>query len=57
MDTRIALQKNTVLNSGDGLTFVIKKEIARGGSCIVYDAVYQADGGRKACPTEGVLSF
>ncbi|OUP67227.1 hypothetical protein B5F13_00385 [Drancourtella sp. An177] len=47
MDTRIALQKNTVLNSGDGLTFVIKKEIARGGSCIVYDAVYQADGAEK----------
>lgn len=47
MDTRIALQKNTVLNSGDGLTFVIKKEIARGGSCIVYDAVYQTDGAEK----------
>lgn len=43
MDIRIALKKDTVLKCGEGLSFVIRGEIARGGSCIVYDAVYQAD--------------
>ena len=48
MDTRIALKKDTVLKCGEGLSFVIREEIARGGSCIVYDAVYQA--GREEKP-------
>lgn len=47
MDTRIALEKNTVLTCGAGVSFFIRKEIARGGSCIVYDAVYEAGGEEK----------
>ena len=47
MDTRVALKENTVLGCGEGLSFVIEKEIARGGSCIVYDAVYQVCGEKK----------
>lgn len=47
MDTRIALEKNTVLTCGGGISFIIRKEIARGGSCIVYDAVYEAGGEEK----------
>lgn len=47
MDTRIALKTNTVLKCSEGLSFVIKEEIARGGSCIVYDAVYQSVGEEK----------
>lgn len=42
MDTRIALRAGTVLKCPDsGLTYVIQDEIARGGSCIVYDAIYR----------------
>ena len=48
MDTRIALEKNTVLKSKDsGLSYTILDEIARGGSCIVYDAVYTTASGVK----------
>ena len=47
MDTRIALKENTVLTCGKGISFVIRNEIARGGSCIVYDAVYRAAGEEK----------
>lgn len=44
MDTRIALEKGTKLcfSSGENttVTYLIQKEIGRGGSCIVYDASY-----------------
>ena len=44
MDKRIALKPNTILqfkNIYDGMVqYTIQKEIARGGSSIVYDAAY-----------------
>ena len=44
MDTRIALKNNTVLrfyNHDNGIcTYIIEKELARGASCIVYEASY-----------------
>lgn len=50
MDTRIALKKNTVLrfcdNGNSSPSFVIRNELARGGSCIVYDATYQNNSGK-----------
>lgn len=46
MDTRTALDQNTILVDDEhGLSYLIKHEIARGGSCIVYDAVYRMDDG------------
>lgn len=47
MDTRMALKRNTVLSCGDGFRYVVKRELSRGGSCIVYDAVYQVGGDEK----------
>lgn len=47
MDTRKSLKKNTVLVCGEAWSFVIRDEIARGGSCIVYDAVYSTAGEEK----------
>lgn len=48
MDTRIALKKGTVLNHHQGgFVYEIKNEIARGGSCIVYDAVYRMENGQE----------
>ena len=49
MDTRIALPKGTLLrfkNFYEGtVTFMIDREIGRGGSCIVYDAMYSNNTG------------
>lgn len=48
MDTRISLKNNTVLKpDGGSLSYIVKNEIARGGSCIVYDAVYQLTSGEE----------
>lgn len=48
MEQRTALEKDTVLKCRDNsLSYTIQKEIARGGSCIVYDAVYQTDFGEE----------
>lgn len=48
MDTRIPLKKGTVLNHHQaGFVYEIKKEIARGGSCIVYDAIYRMENGQE----------
>lgn len=48
MDTRISLQKNTVLKTDRStVPFIIRNEIARGGSCIVYDAVYRLETGEE----------
>lgn len=44
MDRRKALAEGSVLEFPSGL-YTIQQEIARGGSCIVYDAFYQATGG------------
>lgn len=44
MDRRKALAEGSVLEFPSGL-YTIQKEIARGGSCIVYDAFYQATDG------------
>lgn len=42
MDTRKALEQGQVLNfSGGAVSYRIQKESARGGSSLVYDAVYQ----------------
>lgn len=46
MDTRVALKENTILKSETN-GYTIRKETARGGSCIVYDAVYTAENGDK----------
>lgn len=49
MDSRVALPSGTTLrfsNKADGdVVYIIVKEIGRGGSCIVYDAVYKANTG------------
>lgn len=49
MDSRVALPSGTTLrfsNKADGaVIYNIVKEIGRGGSCIVYDAVYKANTG------------
>ncbi len=49
MDTRKALINGTILkfyNHSNGLTvYTVNKEIARGGSCIVYDASYTNNAG------------
>ncbi|MBS7397739.1 MAG: hypothetical protein KIG32_04885 [Ruminiclostridium sp.] len=49
MDSRIALPGGTTLRffnkSGGAVVFDIVREIGRGGSCIVYDAVYTANTG------------
>lgn len=51
MDTRIALEKGTTLdfeNHQKGqVRYIIHKEIGRGGSCIVYDASYVNNMGKK----------
>ena len=51
MDTRIALEKGTTLdfeNHQKGqVRYTIHKEIGRGGSCIVYDASYVNNTGKK----------
>ncbi len=51
MDTRIALKNKTELrfyNSSKGIClYTIKEEIARGASCIVYDASYINNSGIK----------
>ena len=44
MDRRKALTEGSLLEFPSGL-YTIQKEIARGGSCIVYDAFYQATSG------------
>jgi len=50
MDTRVALDHGTVLrlynSNGSLVTYTIKNELARGGSCIVYDASYMNNTGR-----------
>lgn len=47
MDSRIALPSGTTLRffnkAGGAVVFIIVREIGRGGSCIVYDAVYTAN--------------
>ena len=45
MSTRTALSFNTELRFGPDTYFFIRDEIGRGGSCIVYDAVYQTNAG------------
>lgn len=49
MDHRIALPSNTPLclynESGEAIHCVIKKEIGRGDSCIVYEAARETDTG------------
>ena len=45
MTSRIALPPNTELRFGPDTCFSIKKEVGRGGSCIVYDAVYKTNAG------------
>lgn len=49
MDHRIALKPNTPLwlsnDSGEMIHCIIKNEIGRGGSCIVYEAVRITDTG------------
>lgn len=44
MDRRIGLAKGSTLEFPSGI-YTIQNEAARGGSCIVYDALYQADSG------------
>ena len=39
------LDQNTKLKIGPGTLYTIKGEAGRGGSCIVYDAVYQTNAG------------
>lgn len=46
MDRRRALTEGSVLELPSG-PYTIQKETARGGSCIVYDAFYQAGGVRR----------
>ena len=57
MDNRIALSPNTELRFGSETIFTIKSEVGRGGSCIVYDAVYRTNAGdeklvriKECCP-------
>lgn len=57
MDNRIALLPNTELRFGLETLFTIKSEVGRGGSCIVYDAVYRTNAGdekfvriKECCP-------
>ena len=45
MDNRIELSPNTQLRFGPETLFTIKEEAGRGGSCIVYDAVYRTNAG------------
>ena len=45
MDSRIELSPNTRLRFGPETLFTIKNEVGRGGSCIVYDAVYRTNAG------------
>lgn len=49
MDSRIALPSGTTLRfsnkAGGAVIYSIVKEIGRGGSCIVYDAVYKTNTG------------
>ena len=49
MDSRVALPSGTTLRfsnkAGGAVIYIIVKEIGRGGSCIVYDAVYKANTG------------
>lgn len=40
MDSRKALKKNTTLRFSDGYEYTITEELARGGTCIVYNAFY-----------------
>lgn len=44
MDKRTGLAPNTVLKCGKDTAFIIEKEVARGASCVVYDAFYQVRG-------------
>ncbi len=57
MDNRIGLSPNTELRFGPETLFTIKSEVGRGGSCIVYDAVYRTNAGdeklvriKECCP-------
>lgn len=45
MSKRIALSPDTILRFGPETRYTIKGEVGRGGSCIVYDAVYQTNAG------------
>lgn len=45
MDTRTALYPNTELRFSSGICCTVKGEVGRGGSCIVYDAVYKTNAG------------
>ena len=51
MDTRIALKNRTMLkfyNSDNGVcVYTIENELARGASCIVYEATYVNNSGTK----------
>ena len=57
MDNRSALSPNTNLRFGPETLFTIKSEVGRGGSSIVYDAVYRTNAGdekfvriKECCP-------
>lgn len=57
MDIRTALLPDSVLSFDPVNSYTIKKEIGRGGSCIVYDAVYKTNAGdektvriKECCP-------
>ncbi len=45
MSSRTALSPNTELRFGPDICFLIKNEVGRGGSCIVYEAVYRTNAG------------
>ncbi len=45
MPSRIALSSNTILRFSPDIFYTIKGEVGRGGSCIVYDAVYHTNAG------------
>ena len=47
MDSRTALQQNMLLEMDDGERYTIIKELARGGSSIVYEAFYTDNIGEK----------
>ena len=45
MTTRTAITPGTELQFGQDTRYIIKGEVGRGGSCIVYDAVYKTNAG------------
>ena len=45
MDARTALSPNTELTFGPDSRYTIRREIGRGGSCIVYDGIYRTNAG------------